>query len=109
MSDPGDVNQSNDKGFSNLSYVILESLKTLNASVATLQKSLTGIEVSLVSRSDLKELRDEFEGRFSKATEKRDAEIADLRDKLTALQIKTAGISALVGAAASFAIHLFKQ
>ncbi len=108
MSDPGDVSQSSDK-FSNLSYYILESLKTLSANVASLQRSLTAIEVSLVSRADLKEVRDEFEARIAKATEKRDAEIADLRDKLTALAVKTAGISALVGAAASFAIHLFKQ
>ncbi len=98
-----------DSRFSELSYFILESLRTLSGNVATLQKSLTAIEVSLVSRADLKELRDYTDGKIQRLSDRHDEETNALREKVTQLQIKTATISALAGAATSFLVHLLTK
>ncbi len=110
-----DVRQDSrqDARFSELSYYILESLRTLTGNLATLQKSVNAIEISLVSRADLKELREYFDNRIQRLSDRHDEdmkninlrhddEMESLKTRVTDLQVKTAGISMITGAAVSF-------
>ncbi len=92
--------QESQSDFRTVSYFILESLKTRGRNVEALQKSLTSLEIVIVSKTDLKELRDHYEERLTDQAER----IATLEKDVSVLNVKAGTIAAIVGAGASFLI-----
>lgn len=88
--------------FRTVSYFILESLKTLGRSVEALQKSLTALEISIVSKSDLKDLRDHSESRFQIQADR----MGKLESDVIVLKVQAGAIGVIAGAIAAAVVSL---
>ncbi len=82
-------------------YFILKSLDSLSRSVAELQSSFTAMQVSLVSRADLKDLRDYCDRELKVVRDR-----GDTQDKeINALKVKSAVVTVIVAAVISWAVR----
>lgn len=105
-----------EQDLSNPLYFILDQLKGLSARFDTIQRDLTAIQGSLVSRGDLKDLRDlvdrEFkaerercDGEFETERKERVRDVKELSDKVGLLQIKAGIASVIIAAIVAWAVR----
>ncbi len=100
MSQEPETKSHPPRDFNELSYYILQSLKTLSADVSDLQKSFAEFERSIVSKQDVKELRDEWQRKHDALQGKIEGHDRDL----TELKVKALALSAVAGAAMSWLV-----
>ncbi len=86
-------------------YFILKSLDSLSKSVDDLQSSFTAMQVSLVSRAELKELRDHCDREFKAVQDRCDTEAKEQGKEINALKVKSAFVSVVIAAVISWAVR----
>ncbi len=86
-------------------YFILKSLDSLSKSVDELQASFTAMQSVLVSRSELKDLRDHYDRELKSVRDRCDAQDKEKGSEINALKVKSAVVTVIVAAVISWAVR----